>query len=228
MRHIGFWLRKRIASLFNKLPSSIQTVSDAAIGAFDNIADKVDRNTGAMAHRYLDPKIARFADEAILARLANLDNTSASVLYAKVMYDNLKTATAYFCRSLNVDQQFFISEMLAAVAYGRAASTIQTTYCVQRKAAELLLATQSIGVVRTATGANAALASDDEIATVSKAASFAALLWLIIERGNSPFDEEVLLVDCCDLTLARLEQVNAVGPDVQSTETLLTSCAEIV
>lgn len=207
IRHITLSLRNWFATFAKASPRPVRKVGQALIDRFDRIADHVDRNTSRIAHRYLDPTISRRADAAVLSRIITMEEGRASVIFAKLNYDNLKPVVAYLCDKLDHEGHFFISETLGAVAYGRGEAEFTESQRETEKAAILVRALLRIGMVRTSTSANAGSSTDDITRQIGRLGSFATILWLVIERESTPESEYALLFDCCDLALAQLEAI---------------------
>ncbi len=228
IRHILLSLRNRFARVARRSPAPMRQFGKVLVSHFDRIADRVDRNTSSIVHRYLDPEISRKADVAVLSRITSLDEASASVIFAKISYDNLKSVIAYLCDRLDHEGHFFVSEALGAVAYGRAAGSFQDTACESTKAAMLLQALLRVGMVRTGSSGNAATSSDADTQKIAQMSVFSAILWLIIERESTPESEDELLIDCCDLALAQAESIYQALEDVQAMADLMAFSRESV
>ena len=200
-------LRNRMESLLDFSPGPVKSLGTVVVDRFDRIADRVNRNSSRIAHRYLDPKVSRKADVAVLSRLAALDDANASVIFAKISYDNMKYAVPYLCNRCDSESSFFISEMLGAVAYGKVAGSFKSQNPDSEKAAVLMQSLLQIGMLRTGKSANAANAQQRTTRQIACLSAFATVLWLIIERELTPESEEELLIDCCDLSLAQSEAI---------------------
>lgn len=215
--------RDAAVSLQSRLPGPLNTLGAAAIDRLDRVATEVDRNTSLVVHRYLDPLIARDAETAAFSNL--IAHPNAPLLFARIGYDNLKPLIAYICKNYDHEESFFISEMLAAIAWQRAAAAMDETNDDTKKAALLLVSMSATGVVRTTTSANAARSSVDVTHKIARVAGFALIVWLLIERNCTPEDEEALLFTCCDLALALGEMIDAAGDDAALLSDLIESYA---
>jgi len=210
-------LRNRAANLLDFSPRPVKLLGTVVVDRFDRIADRVNRNSSRIAHRYLDPKVSRKADVAVLSRLLVLDDANASVIFAKISYDNMKYAVPYLCNRFDSGSNFFISEMLGAVAYGKVAGSFKSEKPEAEKAAVLMQSLLQIGMLRTSKSANAANAQQRTTRQIACMSAFAIVLWLIIERELTPESEEELLMDCCDLSLAQSEAIEtALGTDASA------------
>jgi len=220
-------LRNRAGRLLDFSPAPVKSLGTVVVDRFDRIADRVNRNTSRIAHRYLDPKVSRKADVAVLSRLAALDDANASVIFAKLSYDNMKNAVAYLCNRCDSSSSFFISEMLGAVAYGKAAGSFKSEIPEAEKAAALMQSLLQIGMLRTGNSANAANAQQRTTRQIASLSAFATVLWLIIERELTPESEEELLIDCCDLSLAQSEAIETAF-DTQTPTEAMAALVELV
>jgi len=200
-------LRNRAENLLDFSPRPVKLLGTVVVDRFDRIADRVNRNSSRIAHRYLDPKVSRKADVAVLSRLVVLDDANASVIFAKISYDNMKYAVPYLCNRFDSESNFFISEMLGAVAYGKVAGSFESQNPEAEKAAVLIQSLLQIGMLRTSKSANAANAQQHTTRQIACLSAFAIVLWLIIERELTPESEEELLMDCCDLSLAQSDAI---------------------
>lgn len=208
VRHVLQSLRNRFVSLTKASPTPVRKVGQALIDRFDRIADQVDRNTSRIVHRYLDPNISRSADTAVLSRIIALEEGKASIVFAKLNYDNLKPVVAYLCDKFDHEDHFFISETLGAVAYGRGVAEFDNSENEAVKAAALVRALLRIGMVRTSTSTNAGNSTEETTRLIAQLASFTVILWLVIERESTPESEDSLLFDCCDFALAQTEKIS--------------------
>lgn len=227
IRHILISLRNSLSRVGKVSPAPVRQFGQVLVHHFDQLADRVDRNTSSMVHRYLDPAISRRADVAVLSRITTFDEATASVIFAKISYDNLKTAIAYLCDKTDNEGHFFVSEALGAVAYGRAAAGFEAAgqenaSDENARAAVLSQALLRVGMVRTGGSANAASAADAATRKIAELGVFASVLWLVIERESTPESEDGLLIDCCDLALAQAETITSALEDTQLLAELVT------
>lgn len=226
IRHILRAVRDRVACVLSALPNRVRPLGSAAVKQFDRVADRVDRRSSYLAHRYFDPQIAPDAETAALSKLIKRDD--AAVFFAKVAYDNLKLVTAYICHSLGHEENYFISEMLAALAFRRAESRFATTTSDREKAGLLLASMYQTGILRTSASANAAKSADASVEKLARIAGFSTMLWLNVEKDCAPEGEEALLFACCDLAIAIADDIVSAGDDAEELTELLSANAGLV
>lgn len=226
IRHVVMVARDVAICFKDRLPDSLRSFGTAVIMRFDRFAAKVDRNSSLAVHRFLDPAISRDAETAAFSRLISRD--AAAILFAKVAYDNLKLTIPYICRNTELHESFFVSEMLAAFAYRKAAKGFPDTSDDIEKAALLLSSMCHSGVIRTAVSANAFRSSDDAIRGLAGMANFATVLWLVVARDCTPEGEEGLLFACCDLAIVLAPQIDEAGEDSTRLNALLNTHADMV
>lgn len=219
IRHIMRATRDRFACVLSSLPDKIRPLGSAAVDRFDRIADRVDRRSSYIAHRYFDPQIAPDAGTAALAKL--IKRNDAPVFFAKVAYDNLKLVTAYSCDALEREENYFISEMLAALAYRRVESQILTSNDDKERAGLLLSSMYRTGVIRTSASINAVKSADPAVEKLARISCFSTMLWLNVEKDCAPEGEEALLFACCDMAIAVADEVVQAGDDVEALAKLL-------
>lgn len=212
--------------LFHAMPSAIRRPILGLVAQFDTIAERVDRRTSNAAHHYLDPAIARDSDTATFSKI--IARQDASVLFAKITYDNLKLIIAYLSPTMEIEEKFFISEMLSACAYRKAAARFDSLERDSDKAGLLAAHLLVQGVVRTPASTNAAKSANSDIGRLARVSSFANMLWLVVARDYVPEREEHLLYACCDLALVIAEQIEGAGQDDAQLGALLQSHAEII
>lgn len=226
VRHVLLSVRGAALRSGDRLPRPLRAFGGEAAGRLDRLAARVDRNSSLVAHRYLDPAISRDAETAAFSRL--VQHGDAAVLFAKVAYDNLKLTVPYMCRNAERQESFFISEMLAAMAYRKAARRFAGRDDDIEKAALLLAAMLRTGVVRTAASANAAQSSEQAVRRLARMATFATVLWLVVARDCTPQGEEKLLFACCDLAIVLAPEIDAAGDDGGQLAALLKTHAGMV
>lgn len=220
VRHILRAIRDRVACVLSSLPDKLRPFGSAAVKQFDRIADRVDRRSSYLAHRYFDPQIAPDAKTAAFSKLIKRDD--AAVFFAKVAYDNLKLVTAYICNSLEREENYFISEMLAALAFRRAEARFAGATSDREKAGLLLASMYQTGILRTSASANATKSTDASIEKLARIAGFSTMLWLNVEKDCAPEGEEALLFACCDLAIAIADDVMSAGDDAEKLTDLLS------
>ncbi len=226
VRHGLRSIRNTAVSLQSKLPGPLGALGASTIGHVDRFVAKVDQNSSLVAHRYLDPEVARNGGTAAFAQL--ITRPDAAVLFAKIAYDNLKLVISYICEDLDRNDRYFISETLAAIAYQRAAGGFAARTDEIEKAALVLEAMLRVGVVRTSTSTSAAHSADDTVRQPAVTACFAVMLWLLVERDHGPEDEEPLLLACCDLAMVLREEIAAAGEDAETLADLLKTHVDMV
>lgn len=226
IRHLMRAIRDRVVCALSTLPDRIRPFGSAAVRRFDNIADRVDRRSSRIAHRYFDPQIAPDAQTAAFAKLVKRND--APVFFAKVAYDNLKLVTAYVCGSLEHAENYYISEMLAALAYRRVESQFADLGSDRERAALLLSSMYRIGIIRTSASTNAAKSADLTVEKLARVACFSSMLWLNVEKDCAPEGEEALLLTCCDLAIAVADEIVEAGDDAEALGTLLSANVELV
>ena len=219
IRHVLRATRDRIACALSALPGRFKPMGSAAVRRFDRLAYRVDRRSSDIAHRYFDPQITPDANTAALAKLIGRDD--AAILFAKVAYDSLKTATGYVGEALDQRDNFFISEMLGALAFRRAETGFGDAQNDRERAALLLVSMYRTGIVRTAATVNATRSTKRSVERTARISCFAVILWLSVEKSFAPEDEAALLFACCDLAIAIGDEIVSAGDDADALEALL-------
>ena len=226
LRHIALFLRYFWGKIFESFPGFIRRPVFTMVNRFDKIAEKIDRKTSNAAHHYLDPAIARDSDTATFSKI--IVREDASVVFAKTTYDNLKRIVGYLSSVMEIEERFFISEMLSACAYRKSVSKFEQLKPDRAKAGLLNASLLRQGVIRTRTSSNAVKSSDENIRKLARVSSFANMLWLVVARDYVPEREEDLLYACCDLAYVIAGQIEEAGEDYQKLGELLKTHVEII
>lgn len=216
-----FW-----GDLFKLLPAFIRRPIFKMVNRFDELAEKVDNKTSRAAHYYLDPAIARDSETATFSKIVVRED--APVVFAKLTYDNLKRIVKYLSSAMNIEEKFFISEMLSACAYRKSVNKFADMEQDRAKAGLLNSNLMHQGAIRTHTSTNAANSSDEDIRKLARVSCFANMLWLVVERDYAPESDEDLLYACCDLAFVIAGQIDNAGKDYQKLGELLIAHAEII
>lgn len=226
IRHLSLYARSLGLRVTSHLPGFLRRPTRSAVSHVDHIAEKVERRTSNVVHHYLDPEITRDSETATFAKILSREN--APVLFAKTTYDNLKITLEYLSPSLEVNDKFFISEMLSACAYRKAASNFDSLDEDCTKAGLLVAQLIRQGAIRTHMSKNATKSSELNVIQLAKVSCFAHMLWLVIAREYVPERERDLLYACCDLCVVIFEQIEEAGDDPQKLGELLKVHAEII
>lgn len=226
IRYITLSARYFWGEIFKSFPEAIRRPIFTIVGRFDDLAEKVDRRTSSAAHYYLDPEIARDSDTGTFTKI--IERNDASVVFAKTTYDSLKLIVRYSSLAMEIEEKFFISEMLSACAYRKSVGRFADLHQDRDKAGLLAASLMRQGVIRTHTSYNAAKSQNENISKLAKVSCFANMLWLVIARDYIPEREEDLLYACCDLSLVIAGQIEEAGDDPEKLGALLKSHAEII
>ena len=219
-------IRRICRKIFMTFPEFMRRPIFSMVKRLDQITDEVDRKTSNVMHQYLDPNIARDSNSATLSKIIVHDN--ASVIFAKLTYDNLKLIVKHFSAVMEIEEKFFISEMLSARAYQKSAAQFNSVEQDEIKAGMINSTLLHQGVIRTQRSLNAANSPDKEIKKLAEISCFANMLWLVVVRDYVPEHEEDLFYACCDLSYVIAEQIEEAGDDYQKLGELLKTHAEII
>ena len=226
IRHVALVVRAYWVGLFKTLPTAIRQPFLSLVAQFDRLAERVDRETSKAAHHYLDPAVARDSETATFSKIILRDD--APVMFAKTSYDNLKLIVPYLSEVMEIEEKFFISEMLSACAYRKSITRFAELDDDSSKAGWLTVNLMRQGVIRTHNSTNAIKSPDPKISKLARISSFASMLWLVIARDYIPERERDLLYSCCDLALVIEGQIEDAGDDYAQLGELLRSHAEII
>ena len=226
VRHILLYLRSvgiRGISLF---PAFLKRPSTSVVRRVDSLAEHVERRVAHVVHQYLDPAITRDSEMATFSKIAIRQD--APCLFAKTTYDNLKPALLYVRQRVELQEDFFISEMLSACAYRKAQVDVSANADDYKNGASVLIQLMQQGVIRTHKSRNAYRSSNPKIQKVAEIAYFAHMLWLLIARDYRAAYENHLLYACCDLSFVIHDQIRQAGHDTEHLARLLRTHVEIV
>jgi hypothetical protein len=192
----------------------------------DNFAEQVKKKTTTVVHQYFDPAITRDSEVATFAKIVLHDD--APLIFAKTSLKYLDLTLEYLTPKPELKEQFFISEMLSALAYRKA--NIEKVEEVDEfsSAAVVLSQLMKQGAIRTHKGLNAYHSQDQDVRKLVGVSYFAHMLWLLIARDYEPELEHPLLYSCCDLSSVIFEQIVEAGQDVEKLSRLLRLHAEMV
>lgn len=242
VRHIALYVRGKLLSLINILPSFISKPADSVAARVDHIAARVDRRTSKAVHRYLDPDSCEDPHTLTLKRIMGGDD--APYVFAKSTYDSLKIVVPYVSKQFGGEEQYFISELFAACAFHRGVTDLDShqnkTDCstnslhhmkddkMFRLAGLLTLHLLRQGVIRTRHSTNAASSTDSPINKVAITSCFASMLYLTISREPAVERENYLLLLCCDVSINLLADVIDAKDDAEALSDLLSQNSALI
>lgn len=218
VRHVILYIRGKFLSLFGILPNFVAKPVDSVTVRVDNIAERFDRRTSKVVHKYLDPSPHVDPRSLTLAQALEQDDP---YLFAKNTYDNMKIVVPYISEQLSKTDQYFISEFFAACSFRRAMSTyskLKTNSKISNAlfsytgehfelAGHLTHQLIKLGVIRTKHSVNAVSSADSLVNRVASLSCFAVMLYLLISRKPSEEREDYLLLLCCDLSLNVADEI---------------------
>lgn len=225
-RHVTLYFRAIGVKAIAAFPSFLRKPSKRMVDGIDTIAEQVERRTATVVHQYLDPDITRDSEMATFPKIVVRDD--AARLFAKTTYDNLKLTLSYLTPQLELNERFFISEMLSACAYRKVVMDNLADYDEYLHAAIVLQQLEKQGAIRTHRSLNAARSNDSEIKKLTQIAYFSHMLWLLVARDYEAEREFHLLHACCDLSAVIYEQIAEAEGDREKTADLLRIHAEMV
>lgn len=225
-RHLTLYARYLGLKVLSSFPAFIRRPTRSVVTRVDHLAEEVERRTSFVIHQYLDPDITRDSQTATFSKI--IIREDAPVVFAKISYDNLKLIVAYLSPTLEVDDKFFISEMLSACAYRKSAAHFAEFEKDRTKAGLLAAQMMHQGVIRTHNSTNAVKSASANVAQLAKVSCFAHLLWMVIARDYAPEQENNLLYACCDLSAVIAGQIEEAGEDPHKLGEILKVHAEII
>lgn len=226
IRYVTLLARNFWVKVFTSLPSNLRRPVLSLMNQFDRFAEKIDRKTSTVAHYYLDPDIARDPDTATFSKI--IVKEDAPVVFAKTSYDNLKLIVVYLSEVMNIEEKFFISEMLSACAYRKSVDRFSEFAKDYPKSGLLVSKLMQMGVIRTHTSANAVNSQNENIRKLAMVSCFSNMLWLVVARDFIPEREKELLYACCDLAIVIADQIDDAGDDPEALGEILKYHAEII
>lgn len=226
MRHLTLYARYLGLRIVSSFPGFLRRPTRSVVTRVDHLAEQVERRTAIVIHQYLDPAITRDSQTATFSKV--IAREDAPVVFAKTSYDNLKLIVAYLSPTLEVEDKFFISEMLSACAYRKAAVHFAEFEKDRTKAGLLTAQMMHQGVIRTHISTNAVKSPSANVARLAKVSCFAHMLWMVIARDYAPEHENDLLYACCDLSAVIAGQIEEADEDPRKLGEILKVHAEII
>lgn len=131
-----------------------------------------------------------------------------------------------FCFDRFGKERYLVSETLAAGAYWSALRKVRESDGPAMVAAHLFGSIQRHHIAAIAPGT--ALGMEDEDLDRVQAATFAVMLWMLIERDEPQDNEDEILALCADVASSLKSDIEAAASSPQSLARLMTSFADVI
>lgn len=194
----------RLEPLGGRLPSPLRGMAkdmSSALGGFAQQARDLAYSTGAEMRRGNGGSKDRSAELAVI-----MDRDDAAALFAKTFARGL----SYGFERLNSDR-YIVSEVLSANTYRSVARKVDAPDDPYERAAQLFLAldrNQAVGIAP-GTGIGMGPADSGPVAI----ASFAVLLWMLVERDAPRDNEDEILAICVDVSVSLEQEISEASED---------------